>query len=446
MGPSPAAAPLPPNHPSRPSCGMRWDVAEGLGQVRCRRGGDGELRWYLDFGRRGKLYSARGTRFKDRAMAEHFLASIRVQVAEGLDAERAIERLMPEASRAHRVERWAERWLEIMRTRTAMGERSPNYLRELERWAKPNGHFAWWRGKSVYEIRAGALEDWSHWLAKRGVAAKTRRNVLGGFRAFVGWLRRRELIDVVPSFPEVPVDEYAPTLISASVQRQILAEIPWERRGAFLAARLGVRPGEIRAADVTDYRVVESVPGLTISRALKGPNSNAPTWGTKGRNAAWIPVDEELQRWIEWRLVRVSKEEMLRERIPLFPNPTARNLGRRWIANTLREEWNRAAEKVGVRVRMYEGTKHSSATAWLAQGSSLQMIQRMLRHADSRSTERYAKLGDLALVDVIRPRNRPARARNVDPMWIQRDSSRATPSIYNEFWRGGRDSNPQLPA
>jgi len=32
-----------------------------------------------------------------------------------------------------------------MRTRTAMGERSPNYLRELERWAKPNGHFACWR-------------------------------------------------------------------------------------------------------------------------------------------------------------------------------------------------------------------------------------------------------------------------------------------------------------
>ena len=176
-----------------------------------------------------------------------------------------------------------------------------------------------------------------------------------------------------------------------------VGEIAWERRGAFLAARLGIRPGEIRAADVTDYRIVEGVPGLTISRAVKGPNANAPTRGTKGRSAVWIPVDEELQRWIEWRLFQVSKEEMLRQRIALFPNPTARNREMRWIANTLREEWNQAAAKVGVRVRMYEGTKHSSATAWLAQGSSLQMIQRMLRHADSRSTERYAKLGDLAL-------------------------------------------------
>lgn len=436
------ALPLPASDTSSRACGMRWDVAEGLGKVRCRRRSEGTFRWYIDFGRRGKLYSARGTRFKDRAMAEHFLASIRVQVAEGLDPERAIERLMPESSRAHRVDRWLGRWLEIMRDRTTMGERSPNYLRELERWAKPDGHFAWWRGKSIYEIRAGAVEDWSHWLAKRGIAAKTRRNVLGGLRSFVTWLERRELIDTIPRFPEVPVDEYAPTLISARVQRDILDEIVWERRGAFLAARLGIRPGEIRAADVTDYRIVEDVAGLTISRAVKGPNANAPTRGTKGRNAAWIPVDEELQRWIEWRLFQVSKEELLRSRIALFPNPTARNREKRWIANSLREEWNRAATKVGVRVRMYEGTKHSSATAWLAQGSSLQMIQRMLRHADSRSTERYAKLGDLALVDVIRP---PGR-RNVDPLWIRGESALANPSIGKGKWRGGRDSNPQLPA
>jgi hypothetical protein len=88
---------------------------------------------------------------------------------------------------------------------------------------------------------------------------------------------------------------------------------------------------------------------------------------------------------------------------------------------------------------MYEGTKHSSATAWLAQGSSLQMIQRMLRHADSRSTERYAKLGDLALVDLIRPRAR----RIVDPMWSQPNSGLANPSFGKEKWRGGRDSNPE---
>lgn len=271
----------------------------------------------------------------------------------------------------------------------------------------------------------------------RSCAAKTRRNVPSGFRSFVGWLRRRELIDTIPGFSEVRGDEYAPTLICTHVQRQVLDASAWERRGAFLAARLGIRPGEIRAADLTDYRIVEGVPGLTISRAAKGPNAKAPTRGTKGRSAAWIGVDEELQRWIDWRLLQVSKEEMPHSRIALFPNPTARSPERRWIANTLRDEWSQAAAKVGLRDRMDEGTKHSSARAWLAQGSSLQMIQRMLRHAD-RSTERYAKLAGLALVDVIRPRAR----RNMDPMWIQAETRRASPSDHNGIWRGGRDSNP----
>ena len=86
----------------------------------------------------------------------------------------------------------------------------------------------------------------------------------------------------------------------------------------------------------------------------------------------------------------------------LFPNPTARNPQRRWIANALRQEWNRAASAVGVEVRMYEGTKHSAATGWRTSGMSLDMVRRMLRHRDARSTERYAKLTDQALVEAFK--------------------------------------------
>jgi hypothetical protein len=60
-----------------------------------------------------------------------------------------------------------------------------------------------------------------------------------------------------------------------------------------------------------------------------------------------------------------------------------------------------ALEEGGVAVRMYEGTKHSSATGWRTSGMSLEMIQRMLRHRDSRSTERYARLSDQALVEAF---------------------------------------------
>ncbi len=74
-----------------------------------------------------------------------------------------------------------------------------------------------------------------------------------------------------------------------------------------------------------------------------------------------IPVDAELAAWIAWRIKNTSK------RLPLpalFPNPTAvsENAERRWEAGTLRKEWNRSAKRVGVKVKMYEGTKHSFAS------------------------------------------------------------------------------------
>ena len=65
------------------------------------------------------------------------------------------------------------------------------------------------------------------------------------------------------------------------------------------------------------------------------------------------------------------------------------------LSNPLREEWNRAAEKVSVRVKMYEGTKHTSATEALRGGRRREEIQKALGHRDRRSTERYAKLAGL---------------------------------------------------
>jgi hypothetical protein len=49
--------------------------------------------------------------------------------------------------------------------------------------------------------------------------------------------------------------------------------------------------------------------------------------------------------------------------------------------------------------RMYEGTKHTSATEALRGGRRLEEIQHALGHRDRRSTERYARLPDGARVE-----------------------------------------------
>ena len=179
---------------------------------------------------------------------------------------------------------------------------------------------------------------------------------------------------------------------------------------------------------------------LTVHKAIKGPNSNAPTRGTKNRGVRRLPVAQDLQAWIEWRLSHVTSEDRLRGPIALFPNPSARNGERRWIANTLREKWNRAAEGLVVRVKMYEGTEHAFASDALARGVDLHRLRDFLGHSDAHSAERYAKLAEVGRLDV--PRRPPDLS--LGRRGPENDEEKPFESGY--LWRDGRDSNPQLPA
>ena len=204
----------------------------------------------------------------------------------------------------------------------------------------------------------------------------------------------------------IRVPDHKPEILSPEDQAAVVEEIPFPRRGAFLAALHGVRPGELRALDLKDYVHRNGRAGLDVHRAVKGPNATAKIGPTKTGEAKWIPIGNELDSWIAWRvqqrrnaLANPDERGVEHWRSPaLFPNPTSRKPGRRWISNALREEWRRAAARAGVDAKMYEGTKHSAATSWLSSGMPMEFVQRMLRHRDRKSTERYGKLTDAALV------------------------------------------------
>jgi site-specific recombinase XerD len=53
---------------------------------------------------------------------------------------------------------------------------------------------------------------------------------------------------------------------------------------------------------------------------------------------------------------------------------------------------------------MYEAGKHSMATEAYARIRDERKVQAILGHADVRSTRRYARLTEGALVEVLRPR------------------------------------------
>jgi len=369
----------------------RWRIVGELGKIR-RRGDTGTF--FLDFRPYGRIYRHRGIPISDETTARRLLAQIQEKIAAGRHLEDVLADYQPaEATPNHVVVRM-KRWLEVKQREVKAGDLSPTYVRELARYAKPDGYFSWWAGRSIHEIDYGALEDWSLWLADRGLSAKTRRNALGAFHSVLGWLRRRGEIRDVPEFPWPKVEEHEPRILTIEDQDAILEAIPEAERGIFLAlALLGLRPGEARALEVADFQDG----WLIVDKAVKGSSASAPIGGTKTGRGKRLPAPEVL---VEWIAGHVEPAGRLR-RSPPFVNPRT---GRRWSHWALRDRWIRAGESVGIEgVRLYEGTKHTMATDAVRRGVSERALQTFLGHRDVRSTRRYARMGDEALISVLRP-------------------------------------------
>lgn len=375
--------------------GRRWHDVGEVGRIRLWTTRQGKVRYLVDLRPYGRIYTAPGVgALETERDAQRVLLHVQGELAKGKAIEEILETYLPRRSKRHLFESKMAAWLDALRTAVDSGDRSPGYVRELERYCKVGGHFEFWRERSVFEVDSGSVRDFNRWLRTRGISAKTRKNVIWAFRALLGWLEFRD----IPPMPRVPVDEYSPMVVTMKAQEAILRAIPADERGIFMAmAYMGLRPSEARALNVSDYRDGY----LVVERGIKGPHQRSPVRGTKTRKARQLPMDTELASWLD---CRISKADRLRGLGPLFKNPRAWKGERRWTLKCLARAWRHGCEQVGIRVKLYEGTKHSFATAALRRGVPEIAIQRFLGHTDVRSTRRYARLADEALVSVLRPR------------------------------------------
>ncbi len=82
-----------------------------------------------------------------------------------------------------------------------------------------------------------------------------------------------------------------------------------------------------------------------------------------------------------------------------------------WGYWAMRESFKRACQKLSLQdLKLYEVGKHSFATDALRRTKDERAVQAALRHRDRRSTERYARLADGAVLEVLRPKARHKRA------------------------------------
>ena len=325
--------------------------------------------------------------FASRADAELELERCRARaLANGESKADVVESFLPELVRRELFETWAARYEEHFVRLCEAGERSWNTLRDIRRWTHPGddthaqGYWRWWDGRDLRELTNADGTAWTTWLAdqpsrSRGAAedekvgAKTRRNVIDGFRSFLRWAATEAhtgagMAWTIPVLKSPRYERGVTETISPEETRAVIDAIPWGKRGAYLAqAYETVRFGTMAATMIDDVDA-ESLE-LVWQRGRQGNTIDAPVGGQKNRRIVKRqPWDEELIKWLRWRLDQVRPEDRLqRRRRSLFWNPDAArhvNPDLKWSEKAFRATWWAAAKKVGVNVPPQAGTRHST--------------------------------------------------------------------------------------
>jgi len=236
--------------------------------------------------------------------------------------------------------------------------------------------------KDVRELRKMDIINYKEHLEKNfNIKSKTIKNILDHFKTFLNYLKNDlELIDTIPSFPEIELVPYKFKWLSQEDQRKLFELVAEEHKPiiGFLMLH-GCRPSEARALKCRDVNLNNQT--ITISATFSDREYRERRKG-RGSKPVTIPIHPEILDYIEQRVKNSLPEAWL------FMN----RYGRHYSENALRRIWNDVRSKAGIskELRLYDATRHSLASQLVNQGTSLFVVSKLLGHSSIEMTEKYA--------------------------------------------------------
>jgi len=319
--------------------------------------------------------------FTSYKQAERLLTVIRRDIdrLRDFDATRYVAKKV----QPFRFENWSKAWLEKKEIEVEKGVRSPSYLKALRVYFSK---FTVFFGQlDVRDIGTKQIHEF--YLSLRG-APHYQRNIL---TALEKMLRDAFLwgdIGAMPHFPKIEVPEPEISTIDLDLQDAVINAIPGQMDRAFVlfTAREMVRPSETRALHWADLDLKHD--RVTIRRHFS-LNQIRPT--TKAKQIKYLPWDAE---------VKAALEGLPRHLLSPFVFWKGKS-GRPFSESWARKLWKQATCSMGVTVSLYQGTRHSSASA-AADRAGIDATQEFLHHTSRRITERYVKQNPDRLKKVLR--------------------------------------------
>jgi integrase len=290
-----------------------------------------------------------------------------------------------------------EVWLERKERDNDSGKLAPstlgNYRTYAKRYYLESRHL---QDRDIRELRLKHLQLFYDDLPG---SPKYRKNIMDGLHAFFKFMVRWGEIEEVPIWPEME-DVITKERFALTYEEQMtaLSNIPAEHRDIFeFMMETGLRPGEACALqwEDIDFKSRRALIRRTYSESTLRNK-------TKQKKEQWIPLSDraceliEEQRNSTGAQIRgveaikphgYSEKEGILVAPFLFINPDTKRGYRYKVLNRL---WNKHS---GTSVDLYEGTRHSFCTQMIDL-LPISDAQKLMRHTDMRSTQRYDHSGD----------------------------------------------------
>ena len=260
------------------------------------------------------------------------------------------------------------------------GKLAPSYVPKLFTYIT-HYYLPFFGNTDVREIFNPMIKDFAKQLPDR-LSLKYQKNILDALRHFFRWLKEDRLIQEVPVFKSIEVPEHEPNVLSPETQTMILDLIPVEHKPIFtFLFNQGCRPSEIRALQWKD------IEGDTVIIRR--------TW-----SASKLREQTKTKR-IRHNLLFTETLKALPPRGfgEEFVFTHGKSVRRPYSHSYLNKIFRAATGSLGLKIELYEATKHSFGTHYVNSGISKDLLKEWFGHASIKSTEVYAKI---KVVDAFR--------------------------------------------
>jgi len=316
------------------------------------------------------IYSdARGIPFSSYEHALRVLTKIRTEHDEGTFNP---TRYVAQQLKPLQFKNWAARWLDGREKDKTMTAISPSYFKELKRFVRIFVDF--FGDTDIRDIGNRQIVDFYRSLGA-GYSAKSQSNVLSCLHKMLCDAQDYGDIGLVPKFPKVDIAERDFDIIDLDTQDEIINSVTDATDKTYLlfTARQMVRPSETRALYWSDLDFKHGRVKIHRHFSLQ---EIKPT--TKSKRIKILPLDGQVREAL-----------MKLPRHITCPFVFQKN-GKCYSESYARKLWNKTCAKLGVKISLYQGTRHSSITA-AVERAGYDDVQEFVGHTRREMTKRYGK-------------------------------------------------------